>query len=198
MEQTIDFLTRHGYLLLFGWVLIERIGLPLPAIPVLLAAGALARGERMDLPTVVGLGVGASLLADLTWYEIGRRRGGQVLNWVCRISLEPDSCVRKTEDVFARYGARALLWAKFVPAFNVAVPLAGMTGMRLVRFLFYDTLGGLLWVSTFVGLGYAFSRQLAAVLEHASLVGGWRGSRRVRLIWGAEANNRSHPPHGAN
>ncbi len=172
MEEAVEFLTRHGYVLLFGWVLVERIGLPLPALPVLLAAGALARGDRMSFTLAVGLAVAASLLADLTWYEIGRRRGGQVLGWLCRISLEPDSCVRRTEDVFARHGPRALLWAKFVPAFNVAVPLAGMTGMRLGRFLLFDTLGGLLWVLTFVGLGFVFSRQLRAVLEQASLVGG--------------------------
>ncbi len=172
MEQAVEFLTRHGYVLLFVWVLVERIGLPLPALPVLLAAGALARVDHMSFTLAVILAVAASLLADLTWYEIGRRRGAQVLSWVCRISLEPDSCVRRTEDMFARHGPRALLWAKFVPAFNVAVPLAGMTGLRFGRFLLYDALGGLLWVLTFVGLGFVFSRQLRTVLERASLVGG--------------------------
>jgi membrane protein DedA with SNARE-associated domain len=172
VDQALEFLTRYGYLLLFLWVLVERIGLPLPALPVLLAAGAMARTGRMSLALSVLLALAASLLADIVWYEIGRRRGGQVLKWVCRISLEPDSCVRRTENAFARHGARALLVAKFFPALNVAVPIGGMTGMRYSRFLLYDTAGAVLWVLTFVGLGYLFSRQLERILESATLVGG--------------------------
>ena len=122
MDQVAEFLTRHGYLVLFGTVFVEQIGLPLPAIPILLAAGALARTGHMDFMPVVALALLASLTSDCIWYEIGRRRGGRVLGLLCRISLEPDTCVRKTESVFARHGTRSLLIAKFVPGLSTAAP----------------------------------------------------------------------------
>jgi len=174
MNEGIQFLVRHGYAVLFVWVLAEQIGLPLPAIPLLLAAGALAGAGHLSIAVAIGLAVAASLLSDTLWYEIGRRRGAKVLNFLCRISLEPDSCVRRTENVFARYGARSLLVAKFVPGLNTAAPpLAGMFGMRLSRFALWDGLGAALWASTFAGLGYLFSEQLERVAAYALRLGTW-------------------------
>jgi len=174
MNEGIQFLVRHGYAVLFVWVLAEQIGLPLPAIPLLLAAGALAGAGHLSIAVAIGLAVAASLLSDTLWYEIGRRRGAKVLNFLCRISLEPDSCVRRTENVFARYGARSLLVAKFVPGLNTAAPpLAGMFGMRLSRFALWDGLGAALWASTFAGLGYLFSEQFERVAAYALRLGTW-------------------------
>src|SRR5213083_2881098 len=122
MDGIIDVLVRHGYLVVFGWVLAEQIGLPLPAVPFLLAGGALAGNGRLSLALVLAAAALASLVSDSIWYWIGRVGGGRVLRWLCRIFLEPDSCVRRTQDAFGRYGARSLLFAKFVPGFNTAAP----------------------------------------------------------------------------
>src|SRR6267143_1204752 len=111
MDGAIDVLVRYGYLVVFGWVFAEQIGLPIPAAPVLLAAGALAGTGRLSLALVLVLAGLASLGSDIIWYWIGRTGGGRVLRWLCRISLEPDSCVRRTEDAFSVHGARSLLVA---------------------------------------------------------------------------------------
>ncbi len=172
MTESLGFLVRHGYTLLFAWVFVEQMGLPLPSVPLLLAAGALAGSGRLSLALCAGLPVVAALLSDAIWYELGRRRGVKVLQFLCRISLEPDSCVRRTEEVFARHGARSLLVAKFIPGLNTAAPpLAGVFRMRPVRFLLFDSLGAVLWVSVFVGLGYAFSDQLERIAGHALALG---------------------------
>jgi len=173
MEETLQFLVRHGYVVLFLFVLAEQIGVPLPAIPPLLAVGALSRAGFMDLAATVAVAVGAALIADGVWYAIGRRHGPAVLGWMCRISLEPDSCVRRTEELFERHGARLLIVAKFVPGLNIAAPpLSGMLRMKPWRFLLHDLAGALLWVALFIGLGYAFSSQLERVLEWALGLGG--------------------------
>ena len=174
MNDLLAFLTEYGYLVLFGWVLLERVGLPLPAIPVLMAAGALARSGRLHPVWTVVVAVSACLLSDGVWYEAGRRRGIRLLRWLCRISLEPDSCVRKTEEAVGRHGARALLFAKFLPGLNVvAVPIIGMLGMKPSRFLMYDAAGALVWVIVFMAPGYLFSTQLERVAELSAEMGVW-------------------------
>ncbi len=174
MDDFLAFLTRHGYLVLFGWVLLERVGLPLPAVPVLLAAGALVRAGRIHAVAVIALAVGACLLSDGVWFEIGRRRGARFLGWLCRISLEPDACVRKATANLGRHGARALLVAKFVPGLNVvAVPIAGMLRMSPARFLLFDAAGSLIWVMAFMAPGYLLSAQLEMAAAVAVSMGAW-------------------------
>lgn len=174
MSETLEFVVRHGYLVLFAWMAAEQLGLPIPAIPLLLAAGALAGSGRLSLSLVLLVSVVASLLADTLWYELGRRKGVRVLNFLCRVSLEPDSCVRRTEQAFGRYGARSLLVSKFVPGLSTAAPpLAGIFGMRLPRFLVCAGLGALLYAAAFAGLGYLFSHQLEKLASGALLLGEW-------------------------
>lgn len=174
MSQVLDFLLRHGYAALFLVVLAEQIGLPFPAAPLIIAAGALAGAGRLSLPVVVLLVVVASLIADLLWYELGRRRGMAVLRLLCRISLEPDSCVRRTQNSFGRRGSSSLLIAKFIPGFNtVAPPLAGILKMSPARFVLFDTAGILLWVAVFGGLGYVFTEQLEEIASYAETTGSW-------------------------
>jgi membrane protein DedA with SNARE-associated domain len=176
LNDTIHFLIQHGYVLLFVWVLAEQIGLPLPALPLLLAAGALAGTGRMDLTLALGLAIIAALAGDLVWYYLGRQRGSRVLKLLCRISLEPDSCVRRTESVFVRHGAQALLIAKFVPGLNTAAPaLAGIFRMSVPRFIVFDGLGALLWAATFIGLGFIFSDQLERIATYLLRWGSWLG-----------------------
>lgn len=173
MNHTLSFVLHHPYLVLASVVLAEQLGLPVPALPFLLGAGALAGMGKLSPSLAIGLAVAASLVADLVWYEAGRRRGGQVLKLLCRISLEPDSCVRRTENVFARHGARTLLVAKFLPGLNtVAPPMAGMIGMRLPRFLLWDGAGALLWAGSFFAAGLVLADQIETVAESAAALGG--------------------------
>ena len=172
MNATLEFLVRHGYTVLFAWVFVEQIGLPIPTVPMLLASGALAGTGRLSLTTVAIVAIAAAMLSDSLWYQLGRRRGARVLRMLCRISLEPDSCVRRAENLYGKHGASSLLLAKFVPGLNTASPpLAGIFRMRLERFLFFDALGVILWVSAYVGLGYAFSDQLERVADRALKLG---------------------------
>jgi membrane protein DedA with SNARE-associated domain/rhodanese-related sulfurtransferase len=172
MTHSVEFLIRYGYVLIFGWVFAEQIGIPVPAIPVLLAAGALAGTHRINPVGVLALAITAAISADVIWYELGRRKGIRVLQFLCKISLEPDSCVRRTENVFARNGAKSLLIAKFVPGLNTAAqPLAGIFRMKFSRFLLFDALGATLYVGTFFGLGYIFKTELERVAGAALQLG---------------------------
>lgn len=174
MTEVLQFLVGHGYTVLFVYVFAEQIGLPLPAAPLLLAAGALAGAEQLNLALAIIVPSLAALLADTLGYELGRRRGSQILQLLCRISLEPDSCVRRTQDVFARHGARSLLVAKFIPGLStVAPPLAGIFRMRISRFLLFDGLGAFI---AFTGLGFLFRDQLERLAASAMALG-------TRLVW---------------
>src|SRR5689334_15656170 len=146
MSETVGFVVQHGYVLLFFWLVAEQAALPVPSIPLLLACGALARDGRMSPTLVLTYGLAACLLADSVWFHVGRVRGAKVLRLLCRIALEPDSCVRQTENALVRYGLRSMLVSKFVPGLNaVAAPMAGNSGARFGRFLIFDILGTLLW-----------------------------------------------------
>lgn len=172
MTHTLDFVVRHGYALLFFWILAEQAALPLPSAPLLLACGALAKDGRLTPHWIVLIGVAACLIPDNVWYMLGRRRGAKVLRFICRLALEPDSCVRQTETAYQRYGIRSLLVAKFVPGLNaVSAPLAAISGVSFGRFVVFDTLGALLWIGTFTGLGYIFSGELDKVGDFAARMG---------------------------
>src|SRR5215475_420348 len=167
-------LASYGLPLVFGAVFVEQIGVPLPAIPWLLAVGALAAAGHSSATLAIGLTVIACLLADTIWFYLGRYRGTRVLGFLCRVSLEPDSCVRRTQNMFTRYGLRSLVVAKFLPGFlsTVAPPLAGMSKMSVARFLFFDVIGSVLYASCFVFLGYCFSNQIQQITEAMASIGG--------------------------
>jgi membrane protein DedA with SNARE-associated domain len=174
MHTTIEFVLRHGYVVLLAWVFAEQLGLPIPSMPILLAAGALAGAGDMSLAGALVCCVFAAMTADALWFQLGRRNGVQVLRLLCRISLEPDSCVRGTQDVFAKRGARTLVVAKFIPGLStVAPPLAGVVRMGFWRFFFFDALGTIVWAGTFLGLGYAFSGEIEQLAARAESMGGW-------------------------
>ena len=185
MHQTIEFVVRHGYALLFIWIFAEQAALPVPSIPLLLACGALARDGRMHPAAVVALGVTASLVADISWFQLGRHRGTAVLRFLCRIALEPDSCVRRTEGAFLRFGSRSLLLAKFVPGLNAAAaPLAGSSGMSLPRFAVFDGLGAMIWISSYTLVGFLFAGQLEAAFAYVERMGSWLGLLAAGLLGG--------------
>jgi membrane protein DedA with SNARE-associated domain len=183
VTHTIDFVVRHGYALLFFWILAEQGALPIPSAPLLLACGALAKDGRLAPHWIVLTGLSACLIPDNIWFLLGRRRGAKVLRFICRVALEPDSCVRRTETTFLRYGIRSLLVAKFVPGLNaVSAPLAAISGVSFVRFVVYDTLGALIWIGAYAGLGYIFSGELDKVGDYAARMGSWVGVLVVGLL----------------
>src|SRR5215813_7093538 len=172
MHSSLEFVLHHGYIVLLGWVFAEQIGLPIPSLPILLAAGALAGTGHLNFFASLAIAVVASLTADTIWFQLGRLKCIKVLQFLCKISLEPDSCVRRTEGLFAKEGARSLLLAKFIPGLNtVAPPLAGIFHMRARKFLLFDALGSLLWGISILGLGYVFSEQIETIAEHAERLG---------------------------
>ena len=147
-------LVEHGYVVLFAYVLVSQLGVPLPSGPLMMAAGALAATGRMRIDATVGIVAVASACADSIWYQLGRARGARVVRALCRISLEPEACVRRTHGAFGRYGERFLLVAKFVPGLGLmAAPVAGQTQIRYRRFLAFDAAGALVWACTYASLG---------------------------------------------
>jgi membrane protein DedA with SNARE-associated domain/rhodanese-related sulfurtransferase len=160
--------------LVFAWVFVEQAGLPIPSAPLLLAAGALSGMHQMNLGTAILFAAVGAVASDSMWYELGRRKGVRVLQLLCRISLEPDSCVRRTQVSFARNGPRVLLGAKFIPGLNaMAAPLAGIIRMGWRKFLLYDAIGALAWASIFAIAGYAFSGELERIAASVAYLGEW-------------------------
>jgi membrane protein DedA with SNARE-associated domain len=174
MHSTIEFLVHHGYAVLLIWVFAEQIGLPVPSMPLLLAAGTLAATGQLNFFTSWFLCTFAAVLADSIWFLLGRTKGIKILHLLCKISLEPDSCVRRTEGLFSRQGSRSLLFAKFLPGLGaVAPPLAGIFKMKTHRFLWFDSLGALLWAGSLLGIGYVFSGEIERIAAQAATLGGW-------------------------
>jgi membrane protein DedA with SNARE-associated domain/rhodanese-related sulfurtransferase len=178
MDETIEFLVRHGATVLFVAVFVEQMGIPLPAAPWLLAAGALAGTGKMNWAVALGSASIGSMMADLIWFYLGRHYGNRVLRLLCRISLEPDTCVRRTEGVFTRYGMKGVVVAKFIPGLStLASPLAGGSGVSVPRFLFFDGLSSMLYSGCFILVGVLFSRQLEQIID--ALAGLGRGALGV-------------------
>ncbi|HWG20507.1 MAG TPA: VTT domain-containing protein [Terracidiphilus sp.] len=161
MALPITILLTYGYLLLFVWVLIEQLGLPLPATPVLLAAGAVSAEHQLSFPLALLVGICACLIADSTWFFVGKRYGHHVLHLLCKMSLEPTVCVRRTQNSFGRRRQLTLLFAKFVPGLaSLTSPIAGQNGMSFAEFLLLDGLGSMIWVATLLAGGRFFGDAL--------------------------------------
>jgi membrane protein DedA with SNARE-associated domain len=173
MEQASAFLLTHGYLVLAAFVFVDQLGLPLPVLPVVLAAGGLAGTGSLDPFVAVGVVVLATIPADWIWYELGRVQGVRVVRALCRIALEPDTCVRTTQGTFSRHGAPSLLVAKWLPGLQtVAPPLAGASGLGRLPFLAYTIAGTTIWAATLIGIGYALRDELERVADWLVELGG--------------------------
>jgi membrane protein DedA with SNARE-associated domain/rhodanese-related sulfurtransferase len=173
MNETNQFLMRHGLPLVFAAVFIEQIGVPIPALPFLLSLGALSAMGKFNLVLGILVTVLACLIPDFMWFYLGRYKGNKVLGFLCRISLEPDSCVRRTQNVFTRFGLKGIIVAKFVPGMStVAPPLAGMARVHAGRFFLADGFGAVLYGTTFLCLGYVFSSQIEQIASAISDIGG--------------------------
>jgi membrane protein DedA with SNARE-associated domain len=169
VAESVAWLERYSAVILPVLVVAEQIGVPLPAVPALLVVGALAAQGRVNLALVIGPIAAVALPVDLVWHELGRRRGARVLSGLCRVSLEPDVCVRRTENLFLRYGVRALLVAKFLPGLTTVMPpLAGIFRVSRLRFVLYDLAGVILWAGLWAGVGYVFSETIEVVAQRVS------------------------------
>lgn len=199
MNDATQFLIVHGVPIVFGAVLIDQMGIPIPALPWLLAAGALVPTGRFHWLMAFQFAVLACLIGDFFWFYLGRYRGTQVLGFLCRMSLEPDSCVRRTVNVFTRYGWPGVMVAKFIPGMSTVIPpLAGMSRMNPGQFLLIDGAGSVLYCGTVMLVGFLFSNQIAQIAATLTHIGGnvltvvlisfilyiaYKYWQRQRLLW---------------
>ena len=172
MSHVIAMIQQYGSGFVFLNVLALQAGLPIPAYPTLIVAGAYAAIGGDPLWALVLVGIAAALIADTGWYVAGRRFGLRILNTLCRVSLSQDSCVRQTETIFQRFGPASMLFAKFVPGFaSVATALAGALRLRYWVFLVFDAIGAGLWVSVGLGLGYLFRDAISDLMDKLASLG---------------------------
>jgi membrane protein DedA with SNARE-associated domain len=172
VEEFQLLLANHGVWLLALVVLADQLGLPIPAPPALIVVGGLIGSGEIPGTLALAVSTAAVLPADLLWFEMGRRKGNGIMKLLCRLSLEPDSCVRSTRASFERRGSSTLLFAKFVPGLQtIAPPLAGASGMSHARFLAWSLPGALLWSGSFLALGALLREQVELFLELLSTFG---------------------------
>jgi membrane protein DedA with SNARE-associated domain/rhodanese-related sulfurtransferase len=185
MALPTHILIVYGYLLLFVWVMIEQFGIPLPATPVLLSAGALSAEHQISFGFALGTALAGCLLSDTTWFLIGRKYGHHVLRILCKLSMEPTICVRRTQDAFGQRREVTLLFAKFVPGLaTLAAPVAGENGMSLRSFLFFDGIGAALWIGTLLAGGRLFGDALKRDPSVLDWVGRFSGAILILGIVG--------------
>jgi membrane protein DedA with SNARE-associated domain len=185
MALPTQILLTYGYLLLFVWVLVEQFGVPLPATPVMLAAGALSAEHKVSFPLALVAGLLGCLIADSSWFFVGRRYGHQVLRILCKLSMEPTICVRKTQNSFGRRGNVTLMFAKFVPGLaTLAPPVAGQNGMSYPLFLLFDGIGATLWLGALLTAGRLFGDGLKRDPSLLAWVGRFSGVLLVLAILG--------------
>jgi membrane protein DedA with SNARE-associated domain/rhodanese-related sulfurtransferase len=174
MDEWVAELSRHGLAFVFANAVAERIGLPVPALPALFVAGALAAKGLIALLPLLVIAVATPLALDLGWFGLGAWRGQRVVRFICRIALSPDACVRQTRSLFERRGLVSLLYSKFVPGYSLVVlPLAGAARVPIGSFLLWDGLGNLVWAGSAVGCGYLFHDAVGRGLVVLHRLGLW-------------------------
>jgi membrane protein DedA with SNARE-associated domain/rhodanese-related sulfurtransferase len=168
----LGLITQHGFALIFANVLIQQIGLPIPALPTLLVAGALVADGKLSGWAVFAAAFIACGISDAFWYTAGRLFGRRVLKLLCHISLSPDSCVRQAEYRFDRWARLSLLLAKFVPGGSmIAPPLAGTMRVSLWTFALLDGLGAAIWVGVAIGLGVLLHHEIDRLIGRLQELG---------------------------
>jgi len=164
MDAIVDLLTQYGYWVLLAWVLLDQLALPVPALPMVLAAGALAGEGHLNLGICLAIVMIACMPPNLFWYWLGIRQGNKVLSLLCIISFEPDNCISSTTSLFHRHGTASLLFSKFVPGLQtIAPPLAGLLGVSFWRFVAVNGVGSLLYGIAFLLPGYLAHEFIAEI-----------------------------------
>jgi membrane protein DedA with SNARE-associated domain len=165
MQEMMNLLSQHGLAIVFANVLLTQAGVPVPAVPMLIVAGAFVAQGQLALAPLLAVTVIASLLGDAPWYLAGRRYGYRVLRTLCRVAIEPDSCVKQTENIFERWGAPSLMVAKYIPGFaTVAPPLAGTMKLAAPWFVLYSAVAALLWAGLPIAIGFALHAEVGRAL----------------------------------
>lgn len=166
-----DLLAQHQQLLVFINVLLQQLGLPVPAVPTMMFQASQVT-HWLSLPMLLLAAVCASLLADLIWYQAGKQFGYRILKFLCRMSINPGSCVNQTEQRFARWGIWSVVFGKFIPGFStMAPPVAGALGMSRSQFLLASAIGAALWAGLALAAGYALQAQIAVLLALLAIHG---------------------------
>ena len=172
MSELLGVLMRHQMAVIFAWSFGVQGGAPIPAVPMLLGAGALAGAGQISLTLAVATAVAATIAADVLWYILGLFVGARVLGILGRLSLDPDSFVRDAKERFQSHRARFLVLAKFLPGVNpLACALAGLVALRPVSFLSFDIVGALLWAGGWMTIGYVFADVIEGVATQVARVG---------------------------
>lgn len=168
---------QYGYLAIFVGVMLDNAGFPMPGEIILLVAGSLvASGDFALAPAVIAAATGA-LLSDSIWYAIGRSGSRHIIQVYCKMSFGSGACMAKTEDQLLHFGARSLIYARFIPGFRTfAAPMSGMSGVLYRQFFLYDGLGAVLWASLGVSVGMVFASQINVMIGHLE-------SSRVVLLY---------------
>jgi membrane protein DedA with SNARE-associated domain len=157
MHDVVQLVSRHGYAAIILAVLAEALGLPVPAALALVAAGAAVASHALRAPVAFILAVGAMFLGDSLLYVLGRQTGWRLLGFLCKLSMNPETCILRSAEYFHKRGKTALLLAKFVPGINtMAPPLAGSMKMAFQRFAYLDLLGTSLYIVCYGALGFVF------------------------------------------
>jgi membrane protein DedA with SNARE-associated domain len=182
MQYVVGFISQHALAVVFFNVLLARSGLPLPVVPTLMTAAALARHSPTLIGEIVLTGLAAALAADLSMYSLGRRYGQRFLGLLCRVSFSPDFCVRRTTTLYLRVGAWSLLGAKFIPGLSlISVAMAGVTKTPALLFVLLDGIGTTLFIGAIVALGVIFHDAIASALSTLAALGAFG----IGLIVGA-------------
>jgi membrane protein DedA with SNARE-associated domain len=177
VKSILNLLVSHPYVVLLTSGLLERTGAPLLFSPVLVAAGSLAAAGQMRFDLALWIALLACVVGDALWYELGRKKGDSVLSTLCRISFEPDSCVRRSKLFFEKSTNRTLLFSKWLPGVSHVVPaVAGLSGVERQRFFLTNLAGSALWIVVLMLAGYLpverihVASAVAPVIFEASLL----------------------------
>jgi membrane protein DedA with SNARE-associated domain len=176
VNNFFSLIAHHGYVLIFLVVLAESIGLPMPAALALVGAGAAIASGTLSAPLVLVLALAGMLVGDVLLFVLGSRMGWALLGVLCRVSINPESCILRSAESFYKRGKVTLLFAKFIPGVNtMAAPLAGSMKMRFRQFLALDCIGALFYSCAYGGLGFLFRDFLAEIT---------RGFQTARHVFG--------------
>ena len=183
MGSMMYLLLRHTYAVIFGWVLIEQAGVPIPSIPLMLAAGTMSAAHKLHVAYALPVVMLACLIADSMWYFLGKRYGSKVLNLLCRFSLEAASCVSRTQGSVTKRGAFTLLFAKFVPGLStMAAPIVGQAKIPYPTFVLYDMAGTLIWASAWLFAGRFFGDLAKRSTDFFAALGHFAGLLVVLMV----------------
>ncbi|HMK31008.1 MAG TPA: VTT domain-containing protein [Terriglobales bacterium] len=183
MNELTSLISRHGYAVLALLVFLEALGFPIPAALALVTAGAAAALHRLTLASVLATGIFFIMLGDTILFFLGRKMGWWLLGVLCRLAVNPETCILRSAESFYRRGRMTLMVAKFIPGINtMAPPLAGSMKMSLGQFLRLDLVGCALYVSAYVTLGYLFSQFFEILARGLATVGHTVGSALVIAV----------------